>query len=689
MCKKLPLLLLQVTILIFLYSCSKNEDILNDQQKEWLQQQAPIKVAIFPYYPPYQLLNDEGNAEGIFPEYLELIEEKIGYNFQKVYFDTWPELMNAVEKEEVDIILEMPPSKTRESYLNFYAQLFETPNIITTRIADSLGTKISHFDGKTVVLPENYVIIEFLKQKYPQVDIVTCKNDFLCLRRLNAGEFDAYIGPKTVVHYLIKTKNFNNLQAIGETEFNYNPGLAVFKNNIVLNQIISKATQCVTKEEKQVILDNWLFNVVTPFYQTTKFWVLFSVVVIILLISILLINSYLKIKIKQRTRELRAAKENAEESDRLKTNFIRNISHEIRTPMNGIIGFSEFLNNPDLTPNERKEYTRIIINSGKQLMSIIEDILEISKLRSKQVSVNIEKTNLIILFQTLFSVFKIKAQEKNIDLLLENGLPDDQKLILIDKSKLNKILSNLIDNAIKFTDTGYVKISHKIKNELLQICIEDTGIGINTKDQEAIFASFSQSELEIAKNYGGLGLGLTIAKENVALIGGHIAFKTILGEGTTFTVTVPYNSVQSDIINTSIELDKPEESKKHIILIAEDGEVNFLFLKMILIKMTNYDFIIHRAKNGKEAVDLCQENNNIDLVLMDIKMPIMDGYDATAKIKKIRPDLPIIAQTAYSTEEDIQKALAAGCDDFVSKPVDSKILKPMLLKYFAMFRSPK
>ncbi|MBQ4822757.1 transporter substrate-binding domain-containing protein [Aquimarina sp. MMG016] len=685
---KLLYLLLQITVLIFLTSCS-NKNVLNDSQKEWLQQQDQIKVAVFPYYPPYQLLNEKGEVDGVFAEYLELIEEKIGYTFQKNYYDTWPDLMDAVEKEEVDIIIEMHPSTIRESYLNFYAQLFQTPYAIVTRKDNFSGTEIKNYYDSTVVLPKDYAISDILKEKHPKLNLVSDKNDLICLQKLNSGAYDAYIGPKAVIHYLIKTKNLNNLKIVGETEFNYKSGIAVFKKNTVLNHIIANATKSITREEKQVILDNWLFNVVTPFYRTAKFWVFVSSIIVVILISILLINAYLKIKIKQRTRELKIAKENAEESDRLKTNFIRNISHEIRTPMNGIIGFSESLNNPDLTTNERKEYTRIIVNSGKQLMSIIEDILEISKLRSKQILITVEKTNLIILFQTLLSVFKIKAEEKNIDLYFENGLPDDQKLILIDKSKLTKILSNLIDNAIKFTNQGYVKVTHKIKDKLLLITIEDTGIGINPKDQEAIFASFSQSELEIAKNYGGLGLGLTIAKENVALIGGHISFESEIDKGTIFTVTVPYNPIQSETIKTSIEAPFSEESKKHIILIAEDGEVNFLFLKMILIKMTNYDFVIHRAKNGKEAVEICQDNQDIDLILMDIKMPVMDGYDATAKIKKIRPTLPIIAQTAYSTEEDIQKALAAGCDDFVSKPVDSNILKPLLVKYFSILRSFK
>ncbi len=685
--KNYPFIPILFFIAFVFTSCSQKK-VINEEQKEWLQQQDSITVAMYPYHPPYQVTNKKGNIEGIFSDYLELIEQKIGYTFHEKIYATWPAVMEDIRKEKIDIIVEIHPTKNREEYLNFYGFLFESPHVIVNNTNNLHGLKVSDYYNKTIVLPKEYAIVEILKQKYPKLNISTEEDELTCLQQLNAGKYDAYIGPKSVVHYEIETKNLENLKIVAQTDLFYRTGIAVHKKNKILDKIIKQASNSITKSEKQAILDNWIYNVITPFYYKTQFWVLFSITIAILLLTISLLNNFLKFKIKQKTKELHIAKENAEESDRLKTNFIRNISHEIRTPMNGIIGFSEFLNNPDLTPDERQEYTRIIINSGKQLMSIIEDILEISKLRSKQVKVNVEKTNLIVLLNALFSIFEIKAKEKNIDLYLENGFSEDQNLILIDKSKLNKILSNLLDNAIKFTNEGYVKINYKIENQFIIISIEDTGIGINSKDQENIFRSFSQSEKEISKNYGGLGLGLTLAKENIALIGGRIKFKSKEGKGSTFTITLPHNPVQSNIIRTSIEHKKKYSGvEKQIILIAEDGEVNFLFLKTVLIKMQDYDFVIHRAKDGKEAVNLCEYNSNIDLVLMDIKMPIMDGYDATKHIKKLRPKLPVIAQTAYSTEEDIQKALDAGCDDFISKPVDRKILKPILKKYFKIKQS--
>lgn len=665
-------------------SCSSDSEILNDKEKEWLHSQKAIKVAIYPYYPPYQLLDDNGEVDGVFSEYLELIEKKIGFQFEEVIFDTWPALMDAVRAGEVDMITEMHPTEDRESYLNFYARIFETPHVLVTRNDINYGNRIKDFYNKTIILPKDYAVAENIKQRYPKLNLISGKDDITCLKRLNSGEFEGYIGPRAVVHYQIKTQNLDNLKIVAKTEFNYSSGIAVFQKNTILNSIIDKATRNISREETEEITNNWLFTVVTPFYRTTNFFVAVISGVIVLLLLFLGINTYLKNTIRQRTKELRIAKENAEESDRLKTNFIRNISHEIRTPMNGIIGFSKFLDKPDLTEVEQREYSQIIINSGKQLMSIIEDILEISKLKAKQVKLYPEKTDLEVVLNNLYSVYSSKAKEKQLDFTIEGKLPSGA-LIYIDKKKLNKILRNLIDNAIKFTNKGKVELTYEVKNSLLFIKVRDTGIGIHPRDQQEIFDSFSQSEIEISKNHGGLGLGLTIAKENTTLLGGHLAMESQLNKGTTFVLSIPYNPIKDEQLKKKEIEQKPNPNTspdKHIVLIAEDGEVNFLFLKMVLTKLPDYNFIIHRAQNGQEAVEICKANDSIDLVLMDIKMPVMDGYEATSQIKKLRPELPIIAQTAYSTEEDIERALASGCDDFVSKPVDSEILKPKLLKFF-------
>lgn len=371
--------------------------------------------------------------------------------------------------------------------------------------------------------------------------------------------------------------------------------------------------------------------------------------------------------------ELTKAKEKAEESDRLKTEFINNMSHEIRTPMNGILGFTELVSKENLSSEKRKHFINIIQNSGKQLMRVIDDILEISKLGTKQVKVH---EHIICLNNVLlehFSVFDIKAKENKTPLYLKKGLSDIESTIVTDETKLNKILSNLLENALKFTHHGYIELGYTMKNEELNIYVKDSGIGISPEKLEIVFERFSQEEKDLSKNVGGLGLGLSIAKENAELLGGKITLDSKKGLGSTFVLTIPYKPAYSkdkkSTANNDLEKEKPYVNN---ILVAEDEEINYLFIETLLEDEINLNCRVIHAKHGKEAVDICKENHDIDIVLMDLKMPIMNGFDATVEIKKINPNVPIIAVSAYTSIQDKEKAFRAGCNDFISKPINIK-----------------
>jgi PAS domain S-box-containing protein len=375
--------------------------------------------------------------------------------------------------------------------------------------------------------------------------------------------------------------------------------------------------------------------------------------------------------------ELLVAKEKAEESDRLKTEFINNMSHEIRTPMNGILGFSKLLEKTNKTEQKRKYYINIIQNSGNQLMRIIDDILEISRLGTKQVKTIEQEICLNDILLELFSIFDIKAKENKTPLYLKKGLSDIESNILSDETKLNKILSNLLENALKFTSEGFIEFGYQQVNRELEFYVKDTGIGIASNKQEIIFERFSQEEKELSKNVGGLGLGLSIAKENAELLGGKISLKSEKGKGATFFVTVPYKPASSKITTLGNDINEIADKQKHYtILIVEDEEVNYLYIETLLEDEIELNCKTLHAKNGQESIDICK-NNEIDLVLMDLKMPIMNGFEATKRIKELRSDLPIVAQTAYTTNE----AFSAGCDNFISKPTSEETLNEIINKY--------
>ena len=388
---------------------------------------------------------------------------------------------------------------------------------------------------------------------------------------------------------------------------------------------------------------------------------------------------------KKAEEELKIAKQKAEQSDKLKTEFIHNMSHEIRTPMNGIMGFASFLKDSNLSDKQRNEYITIIENSGRQLLRIIDDILEISRLDTKQVKTIEEEICLNNLLMEQYSIFKIQSDNQQIPLYLKNTMSCKEATIISDASKLKKIIGNLLENAFKYTQKGFVELGYNLtgppSNPALEIYVKDTGVGISAKNQKTIFERFSQEEKELSQKTGGLGLGLSIAKENTELLGGTISLESKKGDGALFKITIPYKPTLVSAQNVYSSYVKKEKNYFTTILIAEDEDTNFLYLETVLKYLNRSIHILH-AKNGKEAIDLCQKHPEIQAVLMDIKMPIMDGYEATRQIKAIRPNLPIIAQTAYSSTEDEQKALNAGCDSFIPKPITKKVLQEKFIKLY-------
>ncbi len=366
----------------------------------------------------------------------------------------------------------------------------------------------------------------------------------------------------------------------------------------------------------------------------------------------------------------------AEESDRLKTAFIANMSHEIRTPMNGILGFSELLKEPHLSGDEQAEYIDLIHQSGERMLNLINSLMDISKIDAKEAKLQKTETSVNKLLRDIEAFFKLEVSKKGLHLTSTTGLTDEESVIETDSIKLNQVLTNLIQNALKFTSKGGIDFGYTRKDDMLEFYVIDSGIGISSAIKEKIFERFHQVNNSLTRNHEGAGLGLSISKAFVEMMGGMIRVDSVEGAGSTFCFTLPYNPVN---IHESTSLSGQALSEKDppslTILIAEDDDVSTLLLKR---NLKGENITILCAENGWEAVELVEHHPEINLVLMDIKMPVMNGYEATRLIKLHRPDLSVIAQSAFTSKEERDKAYEAGCDNFITKPISKSELLEMM-----------
>ena len=393
---------------------------------------------------------------------------------------------------------------------------------------------------------------------------------------------------------------------------------------------------------------------------------------------------------EKRAAELIISIEHAEQSDRLKSAFLSNMSHEIRTPMNGIIGFTNLLDDPELSKLEQKEYINIINKSGERLMTTINDLIDISKIEAGQMNILETEISINKMFDELFGFFSSQAANKG---LLLTSLPlstNNDIVIFSDNNKLHGILSNLIKNALIYTDKGSISFGYSHKNNFIEFYVKDTGIGVPKNRQKAIFNRFEQADIGDARAFQGSGLGLAISKAYVEMLGGKIWLKSEEGKGSEFMFTIPYKKkvikTPEPVSRVSEKLSEKKVTKNLDILIVEDVETNSYYLETIL---KNRFRKIRSATNGKEAITQCLEHPEINLVLMDIKMPIMDGYDATREIRKFNQDVVIIAQTAFALVSDREKAIEAGCDEYISKPIIKSELLSLIKKYFIEYADNK
>ncbi len=390
----------------------------------------------------------------------------------------------------------------------------------------------------------------------------------------------------------------------------------------------------------------------------------------------LMISEREKIEMK-----LISAMEKAKESDNLKSAFLANISHEIRTPMNGILGFAGLLKDSELSSDESSKYLEIIEESGNRMLNIINDLIDISKLETGEMSLSLSGVDINKVLKTLYHFFEPEAEAKGIKLEYITGLESNNCIIECDNDKIYAILTNLIKNAIKFTSEGKITFGYKLTGKYLDFFVRDTGVGIPKNKQDLIFERFIQGDHSLSKTYEGAGLGLAITKAYVEMLKGEIRIESEPGKETTFYFTIPYKppaKKRNENNESSTEMKESFKNNRLKILIVEDDPSSDIYLTVVVEKIQRE--VLH-AKTGTEAIELIEKNPDTDIILMDIKIPEIDGFETTKRIRELNKDIVIIAQTAFATDHDREMALKSGCNDYIAKPFDKTELLNIINKH--------
>jgi PAS domain S-box-containing protein len=397
-------------------------------------------------------------------------------------------------------------------------------------------------------------------------------------------------------------------------------------------------------------------------------------------LTLLMDNTWKVVEREKVLEELKLAKERAERSDQLKSVFLANMSHEIRSPMNSIVGFADILVDPDLDKEDRKRFSSIIQSKSRELARLINDLMDLSRIETGNAIVIPELVNFNNLMEELESVFRLKINtidRKDLSISTVKPLSGTLSQLITDKYLVTQVFTNLLDNAVKYTESGFIRFGYHLPDKGMLTCfVADSGKGIAPEDHEIIFEHFRQGDPGNAHRYGGTGLGLAICKGVVTLLGGNIHVESFPGQGSNFIFTIPFQSAApSDSKKSSapIPLEKVNKycwnDKK--ILIVEDEIANMEFLKVILGR-TGAQLI--KAFDGNQTRENYKDLGSVDLVLLDIRLPDVPGYELAREIKNIRPDLPLIAQTAFAMTGDKQRCIDAGCNKYITKPIDRELL---------------
>ena len=654
------------------------------QQQKYLKKKTEIKYCADPNWLPYEQIKD-GKLKGISLDYKEIFEDKLQVPFTLVPTKSWTESLKFAKEKRCDILsFLVMKTKERNKYLNFTTAYLKAPLILATKIDVTFITDLSALKNKTIGVLKDYAFVDIIKKKYANLNIVEVENIQDGLSQVNDGKIFGYAGTLANVGHLVQTEFIGELKIAGKFDETLNLGVGIRYDDKILFDILETVVLNINESTHKNILNK---HIAIKYEKRIDYQYLWKFILICTFILIAFIYwnrrlSSLNKKLVEIQNDLILERNKAQKSTKIKSEFLSNMSHEIRTPLNGIIGMTHLISETTMT-NKQEKYLKTIYDSSNALLNIINDILDFSKIESGKFILEKVNFNLKETIDNVFSIVKFKAEEKG--LRLDLNYEDIPIHLNGDSFRISQILINLITNAIKFTSSGFVKVKIKYcQDNRYVFSIEDSGIGMNDEQQSRLFQSFSQADGSTTKKYGGTGLGLSISKQLVELMGGKIWCQSKENEGATFTFELSLEkSVYKDEIKKRKKIDiiDLQTLKGSNILLVEDNTINQVIIESLLdTSGINIDI----ASHGLEALNMCKDNKTkYELILMDIQMPKMDGYEATEQIRMFNKDIPIIALTANAMQEDVAKTKLAGMNEQLNKPIEVEKLYTTLIKYLS------
>jgi two-component system sensor histidine kinase EvgS len=685
-------------------------DSITADDFNWLKAHPGLTISGDDAWPPFEYIDTDGEYQGMIPDLIHLIEKKLHYQFTQKSFRNWETTLDNMKSRKLALISGLAKTPQLSQYMDFTSPIFSFPIVLVIRDNRPFIGDLRELKKERVGVVKGYASYDYLLINHPNLNLVFLNNLEQGLLKLSNGELDVLVSNIPSVSFLVKKLGISNLKVTSVTPYKYDLRIGVNPKYPELRKILEKAIHQITQQEKDEIYNKWISQDIKPVLDYVGIRRVLLVAVVVVFIFFYW-NRKLSKEVAERVRsenalrkseeQLRKSKLQAEmlaqktaEANRAKSAFLANMSHEIRTPMNAVMGYTELLSQT-LTDKQQRNYLESIQAGSSALLTLINDILDLSKIEAGKLQFEYTAVSFSALLREVEQIFAAKLQSKALDftIFVDRNLPETE---LLDETRLRQVLFNLVGNAIKFTEKGKI-IVRAYRGEIMRdkgffdliFEVEDTGIGIAEGQQTLIFKAFEQQQGQSQQRYGGTGLGLTISRKLVEMMGGKLSLESEIGKGSLFRVVL--KNVGEVRQNPELPILKKTELKSKAsyeqailfkpakVLVVDDRFEN---RQLIVEFLGNQPLEIKTAENGAMGVIVATQWKP-DLILMDLRMPVLDGYSAMDRLQKspVLRKIPVIAVTAAAMREDEIRINRAGFNGYIKKPVLFSELMIEMMKY--------